>query len=223
MSVNPSRNLVVRRLLLFGVPLALVGLELFHPVGPKPSDYRAFAPQINWWLTLHTLQIPLFGLMGLAVYWLSEDLTGRTAQLGRYSISIFTIFYAAYDTLAGVSLGLAMDAARYFSVSQQTVIYEFLEARYTEAYVLILLTIFVVGTLGWTVGVFATAIALYRAQTPRGPVLLLMLSALFLLGDHTYPYGPLTFGTFFLAVAWLEFAHSRQPYLPRLVGQSSAD
>jgi hypothetical protein len=67
----------------------------------------------------------------------------------------------------------------------------------------------IVGTLGWLVGLVGSAVALRRAGTSLGPFILLILAGVFLLGGHPYPAGTLSFGSFFLAAAWLEFAPGR--------------
>ncbi len=60
-------------------------------------------------------------------------------------------------------------------------------------------------TLGLGVAVIAATIALAQAQRYRPPLMLLVLAAVFLHFDHLPPFGPLAFGCFFLAAAWLEF------------------
>src|SRR5206468_1679537 len=52
-----------QRTVILLTPLALVGLQLTHP-----SNVVDTTP--GWWTTLHLLQMPLFGLMALAVVWL---------------------------------------------------------------------------------------------------------------------------------------------------------
>jgi hypothetical protein len=59
------------------------------------------------------------------------------------------------------------------------------------------------------VGLIAAAIALYRAGRPLPPLILLAAAGLLLLGDHPAPFGPLAFGCFFVAAAWLELAAPR--------------
>jgi hypothetical protein len=62
----------------------------------------------------------------------------------------------------------------------------------------------------------AAAVALYRAGTPRTPLVLLVLPAVFLgFFDHAFPFGSLAFGSFFVVAAWLELVSGR----PTLAGQ----
>jgi hypothetical protein len=64
----------------------------------------------------------------------------------------------------------------------------------------------IVGTGGWVVALIAAAIALRRGGASRGPVILLILAGIFLLGGHPFPAGTLAFGCFFVATVWLELA-----------------
>ncbi len=52
---------MIRRVVLFATPLALVILELMHPLNAHDTSP-------TWWTTLHLIQMPLFGLIGLAGY-----------------------------------------------------------------------------------------------------------------------------------------------------------
>ncbi len=142
---------VSRRLVLLGTPLALAVLEILHP---QPVGIDEHIEQAGRFLAFHVIQLPLIGLVALAVYLLTLGLEGRAASLSRWAAAVFAIFYGAYDTVAGI----------------------------------------------------ATGIALRRVGAPRGPLVLLVLAALFLMGGHPFPFGTLAFGCFFAGVAWLELA-----------------
>jgi hypothetical protein len=62
------------------------------------------------------------------------------------------------------------------------------------------------------VAAVAAAMALRGAGAPRGPFVLLILSGVFLLGGHPFPFGTLAFGCFFVAAAWLELAPATTPH-----------
>ena len=64
----------------------------------------------------------------------------------------------------------------------------------------------IVGTGAWVVALIAAAIALRRAGASRGSFIFLILAGVFLMGGHTFPFGTLAFGCFFLATAWLTSA-----------------
>jgi hypothetical protein len=70
----------------------------------------------------------------------------------------------------------------------------------------------------------AAAVALYRADAPRTPLVLLVLPATFLSYlDHAFPFGSLAFGSFFVDAAWLELASGRSTLAgqPRRVNRTS--
>jgi hypothetical protein len=71
-------NSLGRRLVLLGTPLALAVLEVFHP---KPSNVAEAIEQGDWFFWFHVIQLPLIGLMALAVYLLTEDLEGRAVAV----------------------------------------------------------------------------------------------------------------------------------------------
>jgi hypothetical protein len=65
---------------------------------------------------------------------------------------------------------------------------------------------FTVGIFAWIVALVAVAVALFWAGAPRTPLFLLPLPVFLMSFDHAFPFGSLTFGSFFLAALWLELA-----------------
>ena len=80
-----------RRLIMFGVPLVLGLLELGHPALLPGDDIVAtIAPIATWWTILHVLQVPLFALLGVAVFFwsvISTDMLRRSAAMRSASLS----------------------------------------------------------------------------------------------------------------------------------------
>ncbi len=62
----------LRRLVLLGTPLALAILEIFHP--KRPSSATEAVEQGVWFMWFHFIQVPLIGLIALAVYLLTVAL-----------------------------------------------------------------------------------------------------------------------------------------------------
>ena len=192
---------VLRRLVLLGTPLAFAILEFFHP--EQPSGVSGAVEQGEWFMWFHIIQVPLIGLIALAVYLLTDGLQGRAVSVSRWAIGVFAVFFSAYDAAAGIGTGYALREARGLSAEGQAAVYEAVKD----------LPLFslpfgfsIVGSLGWAVAVIAAAIALRRAGASRGPFVLLILAGVFLMGGHPYPAGTLAFGCLFLGAAWLEFA-----------------
>jgi hypothetical protein len=197
-------RLVLRRAVLLGTPLALAVLEIFHP--PRPSGASEAVEQGAWFMWFHIIQVPLIGLIALAVYLLTEGLEGRAVSVSRWAIGVFAVFFSAYDAAAGIGTGYALRNAQGLSAEAQGAVYEVVKdlPLFSLPFVLS-----VVGTLGWAVALIAAAIALRRAGASRGPFILLILAGVFLMAGHPYPQGTLAFGCFFLATAWLELAPGR--------------
>ena len=121
--------------------------------------------------------------------------------MSRWAAAVFAVFYGAYDTVAGIATGIVLRNARGFSADAQAAVYE--AVKDLPGLSLVPLGLTCVGTLAW-VAVTAAAIALRRAGAPRGPSVLLVLAALFLMGGHPFPFGTLAFGCFFAAATGLE-------------------
>jgi hypothetical protein len=100
-------RLVLRRLVLLGTPLALAVLEIFHP---QPSGVSDAVEQGGWFMWFHIIQVPLIGLIALAVYLLTEGLEGRAVMVNRWAIGVFAVFFSAYDVAAGIATGYALRA-----------------------------------------------------------------------------------------------------------------
>ena len=109
-----------RRLVVIGTPLALGTLEIFHPM-PGENFIADLHPHVGWWLTLHVLQLPLFGLMALAVATLLTEAQSRDVAAGvsRIALWCFAVFYIAFDSLAGIAAGLVASYASALPADQQ--------------------------------------------------------------------------------------------------------
>ena len=98
-------RLVLRRLVLLGTPLALAVLEIFHP---QPSGVADAVEQGAWFMWFHIIQVPLIGLIALAVYLLTEGLEGRAVMVSRWAIGVFAVFFSTYEAAAGIGTGYAL-------------------------------------------------------------------------------------------------------------------
>ena len=197
----------LQRIIILGTPLALGLLEIWHPVGlPNKTPYESVLPKVDWWLTLHLLQLPLFGLLGLSVLLLVNNLRGWEVNLSRIGIALFVVFYCALDSIMGIAGGLLIRSARELSSSIQI----FAEKQFN----LLLFDPFVGGSTfsvigilgggGWAIGVIAAAIALGKAGAPRLSVVLLIASGILFGLAHVPPTGPLGMACFFIAVAIID-------------------
>jgi hypothetical protein len=196
-------RLMLRRVVLLGTPLALAILEIFHP---QPSGVAEAVAQGGWFMWFHIIQVPLIGLIALAVYLLTDGLEGRAARMSRWAIAVFAVFFSAYDAAAGIATGYALRAAQGLPEGAQEAVHH---AVIDMPGLSLIFGLSVVGTGAWVVSLVAAAMALRRTGASRGPFVLLILAGAFLLGGHPFPAGTLAFGSFFLAAAWLELAPGR--------------
>ena len=200
-----------RRIVLLGTPLVLSVLLIFHP-SPYDDVAGELVPIAGWWIALHTIGFLLFALMGVAVWMLTAGLRDVFATLSRVAAVVFVMFYDAGDAIAGISTGILARSAEVGVLGERAAV-EAIETLWADPTKNLL---FDIGRYAWIVALVTAAIALYRAGAPRLPLVLLALPAYLVTFDHAFPFGSLTFGTFFVIAAWLELApgrafSSRQP------------
>ena len=76
-----------------------------HPVGSGGCLTRS-ATKVTRWQVVHVGTLFFIGLMGLAVYLLVRDLTGRPGCAGgAWAAAVFVLFYGAWEAVAGLAVG----------------------------------------------------------------------------------------------------------------------
>lgn len=193
-----------RRLVLLGTPLALAVLELFHPTASTGNALTDLGHRLPIWMAVHLLQLPLFGLMALAVSFLLGSARGVVATAGRIALWFFLVFYIAFDTLAGVAAGLALGSAAGQSPEYQQGILRLFESFNFSPIVLVINAL---GALGWVVSVIGAAYVVRQSGAPRFAIICLLLSTMFAM--HAPPTGPLGLMFFLVAAAGIEFSQQR--------------
>ena len=204
-------GLTLRRIVLLGTPLVLTILMIFHP-SPYDNVAGELMPIAGWWIALHTIGFLLFALMGAAVWMFTAGLRGVFATLSRVAAVVFAVFYDAGDAIAGISAGILARSAEVGALGERAAVVA-IETLWADPLKTLL---FDIGRDAWIVALATAAVALYRAGASRLPLVLLALPAFLVTFDHAFPFGSLTFGTFFVIAAWLELAprsasSSRQP------------
>lgn len=193
-----------RRLVLLGTPIALGTLEMFHPVAITGDVLADLGHSIPIWMTVHLLQLQLFGLMALAVHFLLDGAAGVAATVSRVALWFFIVFYISFDTLAGISAGIVLDGALDKSPAVQLEIVRLFEAFQFSP---VALAINALGALGWVVSVVAAAYGVGKAGAPRFAVLCLIISMIFAM--HIPPTGPLGLAFFLIAAVAIELSRQR--------------
>ena len=195
----------VRYLILLGPSLVLAVLMIFHP-SPYDAVAGELVPIAGWWTVLHTAQFFLFAFAGASVWMLVDGLRGVAAVVARAAAVIFVLFYDIGDAVAGISTGILASKATSSALPEDAAVTA-INAIFTD---LTKDVFFGVGISAWILALGATAVALWRAGAPRVPIVFLALPAFLLTFDHAFPFGALTFASFFLVVLWLEMTGSRR-------------
>jgi hypothetical protein len=204
-----SHQPMLETVLVVGAPLVLAVLELFHP---HPHD--VFDLNLQTWLVVHYLQLPLMPLAALAMTVLVGGRSGFAAALCRVGMFGFAVTYMAFDTAAGLVTGVLVKAAHATGTPEAW------RAPVMEVWTHPIIggapgtvsLLAVLGAVAWLVGALAAAVAVRRAGCSWTPVVLLVVSALGLVvfRTHAWPGGPVTFGSLAAAAAWLQWERAPQ-------------
>jgi hypothetical protein len=201
-----NARVVLRRLVLLGTPLVLGALEIWHPVGLGPNKVQGLLPHVDWWITLHLIQIPLFGLLAWAAVLLTNGHSGPAVLISRLALGVFAVFYVAFDAIVGVATGVVARRARDLPLDQHAGLEQAVQALFASEGNHWVAD---VGRFGWLIGLFAAVVVLYRTGRPLAPLALLAWATVIFWWSHEPPFGPLGMLGFFLAMAWLEYAPRR--------------
>src|SRR5574340_895965 len=129
-TVSSKRQELLHRIILLGTPLVLGILELGHPLLDRMNPIKMLAPISTWWIVLHLLLIPLFALMGYAIFILIRDINSPSATVCRYATVIYISFAIGYDTLVGLDSGVLVSNASTLTHSQQSILLEAMHQFY---------------------------------------------------------------------------------------------
>src|SRR5215218_2438581 len=177
-----------RRLLLIGTPVVLALLMIVHQLIDQFERPVAF-------LALHLLLLPLFTLMGVAVWVLLEGVGGAVAWVARAAAFVFLVGYVTLDAISGIAASAILASGAPWSKEAARALFASGPAALPT----------MVAVLAWRVSVLLAAWALYRAGRPLAPLVLLVASTIWLNQDHGGLRGVVVFGGFALAAAWLEY------------------
>ena len=192
-----------RRWVLFGAPTLLGLLEIGHPaLLPHDDIVATIAPIATWWTVLHILQVPLFALLGIAVFLLVRDLGGCAAAISRGAIAIFIVVYPAYDAAVGIASGILVTAG--VPADLEPALYDLFWGPVTGLMA-------ITGAGAWLVALLAAAWAWRTHGAPRTSVICLGLSGILLGIAHIRPFGPLACLSFLIGAVLIEFRANVAP------------
>jgi hypothetical protein len=191
-----------RRLLLVVPPLALTVLTALHP--QPDANPQAVADAATWFVAYHMIQLPLIGLVAVSVLVLADRFGRASAWPTCVGMGSFLLFFASYDTLAGIGTGLAMRSARELPSSEQDAVFDIV--RDWPALDPAVLWLSLLGTGGWVLAVGYIAFVARASGASRAQWIPLGMAAFFLMGGHPFPFGTIAFGSLLVAVV----VHERQ-------------
>lgn len=191
-----ERSILLRRAVLFGVPLLYLVLGLLHaPSNPEVGD------ETGLFIGVHVAQLFLIGGLAYMLWLLVDGLEGRAAGVARALILPFVILYTALDSVLGIAWGIVARQANELPVADQGAAGRLIDALLEPdpfGYVLY----FGAGLL-WLAVVLAVVTALGRSAPPTALVLMTIGATVFVLG-HARPVGPIAMALFVAGIAWLE-------------------
>jgi hypothetical protein len=147
----------LRPLVIYGVPAVLGVLLIFHPLYGPAGIVAALGPNTTWFITLHFLNVLLFPLLGLVLYWLLDGQTGRAASASRLALALFVPVYAAFDAYVGIGTGALVQYAAALPPDQQAIVAPAVDVIWIGTFGNILAA---VGSLAWMIALVSAAVAL---------------------------------------------------------------
>jgi hypothetical protein len=181
----------VRSAVLIGSPLLMAVSSVLHPRAPfgRAGMLEFLRPRLSLWMGVHLVQLFLLLLLGLALFLLTEGLSGRAATLSRLATAVFLVFYGAFDSVVGVGTGMLARV-----VEAQPPIDASLAAEIVDRFWLARLgtpigPLILVACLSWLVAATSAALALRARGAPRSAVVLLVVAGIFFGIDHPWPTG----------------------------------
>jgi hypothetical protein len=205
-------NPVLRKVIILGSPLVLGTLDIFHPTGfGQRGILQAIAPVVNWWLLLHILQLPLFCLLALAAYLLLDGVQSLMATISRIAISVFVIFYPAFDGLIGIGTGSLIRYATMLPLNQRILISSTIDTFWRSPLAYLLAA---VGSVGWAIALLTAAIALSKPTWSSFPVIALAVLSIVVsaLGQTLGLFSPVWLAA--IMATSVAFGFAVRPHLP---------
>jgi hypothetical protein len=204
---------------LIGVPLAWAVVLLFHPTGDGEDFYPIVRAHVTAWITVHVGTLLFVPLIAAVVYLLLRGVEGTAARASRVALAPFVLFYATWEALIGIGVGVLADEVNALPAAEQpagaNVLEEFADGGIIRAFELI-------GTGSLFVALSAAGIALRRrAGAPLAVPILLVLAAV-PIAWHVRPFGQIGLALFIAAVILVVRAHPVRSVAAAAAGRPTA-
>ena len=200
--MEDGRRILVRRVVLFGVPSLYLLLGLLHPTAnPEVGD------DTGLFIWLHIAQLVLIGGLAYMFWLLVEGLDGRAARVARALILPFVIVYTALDAVLGIAWGIVAQKANELPVADQAAAGRLIDAL-LEPEPLGYVLYFGAGLL-WLAVTLSVVTAL-RGRAPWPAHALMAIGATVFALGHARPMGPIGMALFLAGIVWMELRPPRE-------------
>ncbi|NEO84964.1 MAG: hypothetical protein F6J87_12035 [Spirulina sp. SIO3F2] len=195
---------MLKKIFILSTPLLLGGVEAFHPTSnARETAFEVITQQVNTWIIVHVLQVPLFGMIALVVFLLVKSASGYLSIISKLSIFLFFTFYNALDSISGIASGILVLNSQELPPELRRLAVEYVNLLFTDSLVQI---IGLFGACGWLVAVFCTAIYLHLEGNSFLSTVLLAASGVLFAISHAPPTGTIGLGCFFLSMTMIDFS-----------------
>jgi hypothetical protein len=188
------------------VPGIYVVLTALHS-----SSHPTVGDNTTGWVVLHLAQLLLIGGMACVFTALVANETNTSARIARALALPYAVAYAAFDSVAGIGMGLWLDEANSLSAADQPAAARLLEAFVGPDAWWILLEF--TASLSW----LALALAVVAARwdsAPRIALVVIGLGAVVFAVGHVRPIGPAGLLLLTAGVAGVESGSARASRSP---------
>ena len=185
---------------MIGMPLAWAALLLLHPGGEADEVYASLQDEVANGFSVHVGMLIFIPLMAGVIYLLLRGVEGTAAQVARWALVPFVVFYSAWEVLQGIANSILVDKVNGLSGTEQATGIELVQ-DFAESPLARDLGVFaLIGTWAFIAAMIAAGIALRRHAGAPASVLVLLVLAGFLITAHPPPFGPTGLVLFVVAV-----------------------
>jgi hypothetical protein len=157
-----------RRLGLFaGVPACWVVVALVHPMVQADAIYEGLRHDVGLWVGVHVAQLVLATGLGAALWLAVRGRSGPAATLTRLAVPVYLVFFAAFDSVAGIGSGLALHHAESLTGGERAGAIGTAEYLLDNRWAGDMSALWSVAQVALVVAVLGTAVTLRRAGTRR--------------------------------------------------------
>ncbi|MDP5275564.1 hypothetical protein [Chengkuizengella axinellae] len=191
-------------IIMIGGPLFLGTLEIWHPHHVDFNEMVSSHEKANWWLILHLLQLPLFGLLALSVFFLLENIKNVASIISKIGLWFFIVFYTALDSVAGISTGILFHFMNSNPDLDQNEVLNDLFITLFQIQVPGGGLIVKIAVLSWLIAGISATIALYLKGYNRIGVILIGIATI-VFQSHAYPNGTIAMYLLTVGIILIQF------------------